>query len=167
MCVARIEEKKNQAMLLYALRDLDVDVTLIGGSHEPPYLKLCRRFMTARTHLAGNLEHQEVLQRLTSAAVHVLPSWAETPGIANLEAASAGARVAVSNNGTECEYFGELAEYVDPEDPATIRAAVERLLALPPRAPGDALAIRLRDFSAEMVGKRTLDGYRLALPSPR
>ena len=162
VCVARIEQKKNQAMLLYALRDLDADLTLIGGSHEPPYLNLCRRWMTPRVRLLGNLSHDDVLRELARAAVHVLPSWAETPGIANLEAAAAGARVAVSNNGTECEYFGELAEYVDPEEPAAIRAAVERLLSLPARAANDALESRLRGFNAEMVGKRTLDGYRLA-----
>jgi len=163
VCVARIEQKKNQAMLLYALRGLDADVTLIGGSHDQPYMDLCRRWMTPRVRVAGNLSHDDVLRELANAAVHVLPSWAETPGIANLEAAAAGARVAVSNNGTECEYFGELAEYVDPEEPAAIRAAVERLLALPPRAPDDALAMRLRAFDAGMVGKRTLEGYRLAL----
>lgn len=163
VCVARIEQKKNQAMLLYALRDLDVEVTLIGGSHEAPYLDLCRRWMTPRTRLMGNLAHEEVLRHLATAAVHVLPSWAETPGLANLEAAAAGARVVVSNNGTECEYFGELATYVDPENPAAIRAAVERLLLLPARDPGDALAARLRGFNAEMVGRRTLDGYRLAM----
>lgn len=162
VCVARIEQKKNQAMLLYALRDLDVDVTLIGGSHDKPYMELCRRWMTPRVRVLGNVAHDEVLRVLAGAAVHILPSWAETPGIANLEAAAAGARVAVSNDGTECEYFGELAEYVDPETPATMRTAVERLLSLPPRAPDDALANRLRAFDAGMVGKRTLDGYRLA-----
>ncbi len=163
VCVARIGQKKNQAMLLYALRDLDVDVTLIGGSHDRPYLDLCRRWMTPRVRVLGNLAHDEALRAIAGAAVHILPSWAETPGIANLEAAAAGARIAVSNNGTECEYFGELAEYVDPETPATMRTAVERLLSLPPRVPDDALAMRLRAFDATMVGRRTLEGYRLAL----
>jgi glycosyltransferase involved in cell wall biosynthesis len=162
-CVARIEQKKNQAMLLYALAGLDVDVLLIGGSHEPAYLDLCRRWTTPRTRLAGNLTHDEVLATLATIAVHVLPSWAETPGIANLEAAAAGARVVVSSDGTECEYFGEHVEYVDPADPAAIRKAVVRQLSLPPRDFDDALTMRLRAYNADVVGKRTLEGYRIAL----
>lgn len=163
VCVGRIEEKKNQALLLYALRDVDVDVTLVGGSHQPHYMELCRRWITPRVRVVGDLPQREVLTRLAHAAIHVLPSWAEIPGIASLEAAAAGARVVVSNNGTESEYFGELADYVHPEDPAGIRGAVLRALALPPREPGDALHRRLAAFSVDEVARRTLDGYRLAL----
>jgi glycosyltransferase involved in cell wall biosynthesis len=163
VCVARIEEKKNQAMLLYALRGLDADVTLIGGSHQSQYRELCDRWMTPRVRTIGNLSHEDVLRELHRAAVHVLPSWAETPGIANLEAAAAGARVIVSNDGTESEYFGELADYVDPLDPAGIRTAVERALVMPPREPDDALQRRLAAFSTSVVAERTLAGYRLAL----
>ena len=153
-------------MLLYALRGLDADVTLIGGSHQSEYRKLCDRWMTPRIRTIGNLTHEDVLRELSRAAVHVLPSWAETPGIANLEAAAAGARVIVSNDGTESEYFGELADYVDPLDPAGIRAAVERALALPPREQDDALHRRLADFSVAVVAERTLAGYRLARSLP-
>jgi len=163
VCVARIEEKKNQAMLLYALRGLDADITLIGGSHQAQYRKLVDRWITPRVRTIGNLAREEVFRLLAGAAVHVLPSWAETPGIANLEAAAAGARVVVSNDGTESEYFGELADYVDPLDPAGIRATVERALSLPPREPGDALQRRLASFAIDTVAERTLAGYRIAL----
>lgn len=167
VCVGRIEEKKNQALLLYALRGLDADVTLIGGSFEPPYMEICRRWIGPRVRVLGDIPHEAALAHLAKAAVHVLPSWAEIPGIASLEAAAAGARVVVSNNGTETEYFGELADYVEPEDPIGIRTAVERALALPPRQPGDALYRRLEAFSVAEVARRTLDGYALATALPR
>jgi glycosyltransferase involved in cell wall biosynthesis len=163
VCAARIEEKKNQAMLLYALRDLDVEITLIGGSHQPVYMEICKRWIGPNVRVLGNVEHAEALRIMARSALHVLPSWAEIPGISSLEAAAAGARVIVSNNGTECEYFGELADYVDPEDPRGMRRAVERALALPPRQPGDALYQRLEAFSVARVAERTLDGYRLVL----
>ncbi|HTX59653.1 MAG TPA: glycosyltransferase family 4 protein [Verrucomicrobiae bacterium] len=163
VCVARIEEVKNQAMLLYALQGLDADVTLVGLAHQPHYSKLCRRFVTPRVHFAGVLPHAEVFALLARSAVHVLPSYRETPGIVSLEAAAAGARVIVSNDGTEREYFGELADYVDPLDPRGIRCAVERALALPPREPGDELDRRIAAFTARNVGERTLAGYRIAL----
>lgn len=161
-CVARIERKKNQATLLYALRELDVDVTLAGGLHDEPYLDLCRRWAGPRVRMTGNLSYDDVFDVLRSAAVFVLPSWAETPGIATIEAALCGARIVASNDGTEFEYFGEHALYVDPLDPDGMRATIEHALSLPPREPDDALTQRLRGFDAAMVGRRTLDGYRLA-----
>jgi glycosyltransferase involved in cell wall biosynthesis len=160
VCAARIESKKNQAMLLYALRDLDVDVTLIGACYDPPYMELCRRFATERVRFTGSLSREETLRLMAGAAVHVLPSWAETPGLVSLEAAAMGARPVVSNNGTECEYFAEHALYVDPEDPTGIRAAVERALALPPRRLGDDLDRRVAAFDLVAVARRTLEGYR-------
>jgi glycosyltransferase involved in cell wall biosynthesis len=164
LCAARIEPKKNQAMLLYALRGLDVEVTLTGACYEPEYLELCRRFMTPRVRWLGPLEtREEVLRLMSAAAVHVLPSWAELPGLSSLEAAAMGARVAVSNDGTECEYFGEHALYVDPQDPASIRAAVEQALSLPARERDDALDRRLARFTLAETVERTLQGYRLAL----
>ncbi|HEY1429739.1 MAG TPA: glycosyltransferase family 4 protein, partial [Candidatus Tumulicola sp.] len=117
VCLARIERKKNQATLLYALRDLDVDVTLAGGWHDQPYLELCRRWASPRVSMPGNLEYDAAFALLRSAAVCILPSWAETPGIATIEAALCGARIVASNDGTEIEYFGENALYVDPLDP--------------------------------------------------
>ncbi|HTU83876.1 MAG TPA: glycosyltransferase family 4 protein [Candidatus Acidoferrales bacterium] len=167
VCVARVEPNKNQAMLLYALRDLDVDVTLIGACYEPEYADVCRRYLSPRHRWIGAVERDEVLARLAACAVHVLPSWFEFPGIASLEAAAMGAHVVVGSKGTECEYFGEFAQYVDPEDPAGIRAAVERALALPARRPGDALDRRLAQFALDTVAARTLDGYRIALSAKR
>jgi glycosyltransferase involved in cell wall biosynthesis len=164
MCAARIEPKKNQAMLLYALRDLDVEITLTGACYEPDYLKLCRRFMTPRVRWLGSLgTREEVLRLMTRTAVHVMPSWAELPGLSSLEAAAMGARVVVSNDATECEYFGEHALYVDPEDPGTIRAAVEAALATPPRESGDELDRHLAQFTVADTVRRTLEGYHLAL----
>ena len=59
------------------------------------------------------------------ASAHVLPSWAEGAALANLEAASAGYPIVVSDRSSEFEYFGDLALYLDPADPASIRRAVE------------------------------------------
>jgi len=163
VCAARIESKKNQAMLLFALRDLDVDVTLMGACYDEPYQQLCLRYAGTRVRMTGNLPREEALRVMATAAVHILPSWAETPGLVSLEAAAMGARVVVSNDGTECEYFGADALYVDPEDPAAMRAAIERALALPPRETGDPLDRRLATFTMENVARQTIEGYRSAL----
>jgi glycosyltransferase involved in cell wall biosynthesis len=163
VCVARIEPKKNQAMLLYALKDVGVEITLIGSCYEQEYIKVVNRWVTPRVRIVGELAREEVIRALSHAAVHVLPAWGETPGIANLEAARAGVRVVVSSDGTEREYFGEDAEYVDPMNPREIRAAVERALSLPPREHPDRLDRRLEGFTLERVADSTLRGYEIAL----
>ena len=53
-----------------------------------------------------------------AAAAHALPSWAEGAALANLEAAAAGCPIVVSDRSSEFEYFGDLATYCDPADPA-------------------------------------------------
>lgn len=163
VCAARIESKKNQAMLLYALRGLDADVTLVGACYDQPYMELCRRFASPRVRLTGNLPREEALGIMARAAVHILPAWAETPGLVSLEAAAMGARTIVSNDGTECEYFGAHALYVDPEDPQAMRNAVERALAMPPRDFDDALDRHVAGFTIDNVARQTLEGYRRAL----
>lgn len=162
-CAARIEPKKNQAMLLYALQDTDTEITLAGACYEPEYMKLCKRWTTSKTRMLGDVSREEVLRLAARAAVHVLPAWAETPGIANLEAAAAGARIVASSDGTEREYLGEFAEYVDPIDPQTIKTAVERALTAPARNYPDALDRRVAGFSVDAVAEKTLRGYEIAL----
>jgi glycosyltransferase involved in cell wall biosynthesis len=100
---------------------------------------------------------------MASAAVHALPSWQELPGLASLEAASSGARVVVGTRGCEREYFGPDADYADPAQPETIRAAVLRALERGPRAPGDALELRLRALTWRRHAEATLDAYERAI----
>ncbi|HEV2641206.1 MAG TPA: glycosyltransferase family 4 protein, partial [Candidatus Elarobacter sp.] len=133
LCAGRIEPKKNQAALLYALRDADVDVTLVGNAHDAGYLALCRRWATARTRFVEHAPHDEVVRMMANAAVHAHPSWLESPGLSSLEAAATGARIVAGDRGCEREYFGSDVDYADPADPATIRAAVLRALERGPR----------------------------------
>src|SRR5581483_4587265 len=106
----------------------DVDVTLVGRAYDEYYMKLCRRWATPRTQFLPQMTPAEIFALMSRAAVHVLPSWCETPGLASLEAAAAGAQVVVGNRGSEFDYFGTHAEYADPVDPASIREAVLRAL---------------------------------------
>ncbi len=163
VCAGRIASRKNQAMLLYALRDLDVEITLTGVSRDPQYRELCERFGTPRVRFAGHVTRTELLDLLARCSVHVLPSWWETAGIASMEAAAAGARIVVGAAGCEFEYFGDDADYLDPGDPSSIRAAIERALARGARALGDALEARMHALNWESAGRATLAAYRRAL----
>lgn len=167
ICAGRVEPRKNQAALLYALRDVPVDVTIVGRAYEPAYLALCRRWATPRTTFVDHVPQHELVAMLARAAVHVLPSWVDTPGLASLEAAATGARVVTGARGTEHEYFGAEADYADPLDPATIRAAVVRALERGPRDRGDGLERRLGARTWHAHGERTLEAYARAVARRR
>jgi glycosyltransferase involved in cell wall biosynthesis len=167
LCAARIESKKNQAALLYALRDADVDVTLVGGAYDPRYLALCRRWATPRTRFVEHAPHDEVVRMMANAAVHAHPSWLESPGLSSLEAAATGARIVTGDRGCEREYFGPDVDYADPADPATIRAAVLRALERGPRDRGDALERRLGAHTWRRTGEATLEAYARAIAARR
>jgi glycosyltransferase involved in cell wall biosynthesis len=167
LCAGRIEPKKNQAALLYALHGLDVDVTLVGSAHDPRYLALCRRWATARTRFVEHAPHDDVVRMMASAAVHAHPSWLESPGLSSLEAAATGARIVTGDRGCEREYFGPDVDYADPADPATIRAAVLRALERGPRDRGDALERRLGARTWRRTGEATLEAYARAIAAHR
>ena len=60
--------------------------------------------------------------------VFVLPTWFETPGLAAMEAALAGANLVVTREGSTREYFKEFAEYVNPASVPDIRDKILRAL---------------------------------------
>ncbi|HYW53997.1 MAG TPA: glycosyltransferase family 4 protein [Dongiaceae bacterium] len=167
LCAGRIEPKKNQAALLYALRDVDVDVTLVGHAHDPPYLALCKTWATPRTRFVEHASHDEVVRMMAGAAVHAQPSWLESPGLSSLEAAATGARIVAGDRGCEREYFGPDVDYADPADPATIRAAVLRALERGPRDRGDALERRLGARTWRRTAEATLEAYARAVAAHR
>jgi len=124
LCAARLEPNKNQLMLLWALRDLALPLVLAGKETDPEYAALCRRWAGPRVHLLGELPPDLLASAYRAARVHALPSWSETPGLANLEAAAAGCALVVGNRGTEQEYLDGHAHVCDPGDWRSIRAAV-------------------------------------------
>jgi len=163
LCAGRVEPKKNQAALLYALRDVDVDVTLVGHAYDASYLALCRRWAGPRTHFVEHVPQDELRRMMSRAAVHAHPSWLETPGLSSLEAAGAGANIVTGDRGSEREYFGPGVDYADPADPRSIRAAVLRALRRPVRSGGDALERRLREFTWRRTAEATRTAYELAI----
>lgn len=163
LCVGRIEPRKNQLALIEALRGTGIPLTLVGqpGRFSRPYFERCQRTAGPDVQfIAGRLPERlrEIYQK---ARVHALVSWYETPGLTSLEAALCGCALVVTPGGCTREYFGEDAEYAQPDDVGSIRAAVERALARPPSR---GLAERIaREFNWDQAGARTVEAYELAL----
>ncbi|MBC7542910.1 MAG: glycosyltransferase family 4 protein [Candidatus Sericytochromatia bacterium] len=124
LCAGRIEPRKNQHMLIWALRDTGLPLVLVGRRIDADYERLCRRWAGDNVHFIPELSPQMLASAYAAARVHAMPSWVETPGIANLEAALAGCNLVVGNRAIETEYFGDLAYVCDPANWRSIRDAV-------------------------------------------
>ena len=125
MQAGRIEPGKNQAMLCWALRHIDVPIVLIGGSkHWPSYAQLCSSISGSRLQIFEHMPQSLLASAYAAAAVHTLPSWMETCGLVSLEAALSGTPLVGSTFGHELEYLEGDAWYADPGDASSIQKAV-------------------------------------------
>lgn len=126
VCVARVEPRKNQLMLVNALRDSGLPIVLIGHEAHPEYADLIRRFGGPDVVMIDRLEPNSDMLRsaIAGARVFVLPSWVEGAPLTALEAAATGANMVLSNRSGEREYIGDHARYCDPSSPNSIRQTV-------------------------------------------
>lgn len=129
ICVARFDPRKNHLRLIEAIKKIKLPLLLVGNKIDTQkyYNKLIDKHINGNKNIkVVNYQSQEELYKYYQAAsVHALPSWAETPGLVNIEAAASGCKLVVSDRGSEKEYFGELASYCNPEDVNSILKAIE------------------------------------------
>jgi glycosyltransferase involved in cell wall biosynthesis len=168
LCVGRFEPRKNQAMLIRALRDEPYDLVFIGGEHNAEYAALCRSLAGPRVHFLGPQPIGMVASAYAAASVHALPAWVELPGLVNLEASMAGCSLVVGNRGEEVSYFRGLADPCDPRDWRSIRMAVRRARhAASPERSAQIKAFAVEKFDWHWVAGRTQACYSAAIAEAR
>jgi len=164
LCVGRLESRQNQLMLLEALRDDHRPVVLVGGgfSYEPDYARLCAAYRRrGATLLIDQLPGSLLGAARAEAAVHCTPGWYELPGLASLAAARLGTRVAAASWGAIADYLDGTIAYCEPDDPESIRRAIETTRRLDP----DAAAEQARRFTWERTARETLALYEEIAPT--
>jgi glycosyltransferase involved in cell wall biosynthesis len=166
LCVGRVEPRKNQALLAFALRESGLPLVFIGHEPDRAYADLVRRWAGPNVVFAGRVEPNSALlaSALAGARVFCLPSWSEGAPLVALEAAAAGCNMVLSNRSAEREYFGELSRYVDPADPDDILAqvmAAHREGRTPARAQQLQALVRA-EHSWEGYARHTRDAYDAA-----
>ena len=124
LITGRVETRKNQLMLLTALRNSNLPIVIAGGQSDKNYLELCKKVAPPNTFFVGRLDDEMLKSARAAARVHALPSWWECAGISHMEAALDGCNIVVGNKAAEPEYFGDGAYYCDPSDVNSIRTAV-------------------------------------------
>lgn len=162
---ARIEGRKCQLELVRAVRNLDVDLVLIGkpAPNHIAYYEAVKRESNDRVHFLGQVNHDQLAQYYAAAKVHALISWMETPGLSSLEAGAMGCNLVVTEKGDTRDYFMDDVHYCNPESIDSIRLAIQKALTIPKNK---ALSERIRtNYTWENTAKMTLSGYKLALES--
>lgn len=122
-------ERKNVLALIQALGRIDHPSVVVGRIIRGKYGEACVREAAKHKQILlidGLDNHSELLASAYAGCdVFVLPSLFETPGIAALEAGLAGAKIVITPHGGTKEYFGEMAEYVDPYSVDSIQHGIE------------------------------------------
>lgn len=163
LCVARIEGRKNQLNMIRGLRNTTYRVQIHGkpSPNNIAYYEQCKREATANIHFSSWLTENELYTMYHSAKVHVLPSYFETTGLSSLEAAVMGCNIVITDRGDTRDYFGDHAWYCDPDDPASIKAAVDAAFAAP--YDNDFRDYILQHYTWEQAAKETLKAYHQVL----
>ncbi len=105
----------------------------------------------ADVELLGRLTPAEMVRRLASAEIFAAPARYEPFGLAVLEAAAAGCALVLGNIPSLRENWSGAALFVDPENAAALRAAINALIASPKERTRLAAAAQAR------AGRLTLD----------
>lgn len=161
-----VEPRNNQLLLLYALRNTDLPVVIVGPVPYPEYLRKCEQAAAPTTLFLERLPAAMLHSALAAARVFALPGWWQSAPNAALLAALAGCSIVLGDRGGEKEYLGADAHYCDPASVQSIGAAVLRAYArhgerAPQRA---ALAQRIAaQYSATVQAQQLTELYDTVL----
>ena len=163
--LGQIEPRNNQLSFLWAMRDADVPVVVLGDASPANewYLAECRRSAGPNVQFVQHVRHDDPLLASAYAACGclVLANWFDPPGCPALEAAMSGTPLVLPAGGCASEYFGQQAFYVNPCDLPGIRSAVLAALA---RGRSKSLARHVHTyFSWDAAAKATREAYQRVL----
>ncbi len=126
----RVEPRKNLLGLIRATRVAELPLVVIGdpvpGCED--YAKKCVAEGTGHVKWHPRIEPDDPMLASAYAAARVfaMPSWFETPSLAALEAALAGAGIVITPYGCTKEYFGDYVSYARPGHEQELVSALRR-----------------------------------------
>ncbi|MDM7532900.1 glycosyltransferase family 4 protein [Lacticaseibacillus paracasei] len=101
LCAARIEPLKNQLRILKALKKYpDLPVVFVGSDKgDAKYNSAVKKYAEKRgnTFFIGEVSQEEMAFVYSNAAVHVLPSFQESSGLASIESLFCGTPIVTSS----------------------------------------------------------------------
>lgn len=155
---ARIDPRKNLLSLVKSIKNRSIDII---GSETPNHKKYAanvREHASDNVTFRGFVENANLAQEFNKFKIHVLPSWLETPGLSQLEAAACGCNIVSTNKGSAIDYFKDMATYCDPNEINSINDAVESRIdnLISPKNMSEFVK---DNFSWSVAGLQTLKAY--------
>ncbi len=129
---ASISTRKNQLKLIDACATFELPLVLTGTDRvEPALVKKWNSDYKLRPNIIclPRLSREELIAAYLGSSVTVSATLFETAGIANLEAALLGARLAVSNLPVLKEYLGTYPVFFNPHNTGSITQGIKEALA--------------------------------------
>jgi len=158
-------KRKNILALVKALQQIEHPSVIIGKMLNTEETIEVKELLEKNKKIIwiDELPHDSPLLASAYAAcdVFALPSQFETPGIAALEAGLAGAKIVITPHGGTKDYFGAIADYVDPYSVESIRNGIISALN---RKKDTTLREHIRkEFLWSKVAEKTLNVYKEVL----
>lgn len=163
--IGRLAAPKDPFLLLDALPQ-DCYLTIIGDGPQKNQLAIAIKNLNIgdRVSLTGALSRDEVMKRLSTADIFVLPTRYEGLPYTILEAMAHGVPVVASDVGGVKETVGEDAGIVvPPDDVNALTHALDRLITHPElrQQMGETARLKVQNvFSVETMCQKTLDIYQ-------
>lgn len=170
--VGVFSERKNVPFFLEAFAALpketreSMNILLTGNRRKnKPYPQIldciARKRLEKNVHIVPNIPQNDLITLYSMARCLVFPSLYEGFGLPVLEAMQCGCPVITSNASSLPEVAGDAAVYIDPRDPASLLAALQKVLGdevVRKKLKVDGLA-RAAVFSWERTATMTHDVY--------
>ncbi len=154
-------QRKNVLSLIKALEKIDHPAVIIGDVANTKESEICLQEAKKNKNLIviKGLRHDDPILASAYAAcdTFILPGRYETPGIAAMEAALAGAKIVITKYGGTKDYFENMVEYVDPYSIDSIHQGIVKSLN---RIKDDQLKNHIKDnFLWDKIAQRTVKMY--------
>lgn len=162
--VGRIDGNKNVLSTILCCKKLNIPLVVIGDKADILYWKKIEKEIDGKNIIyLGFKKNDELIPYYYNAKIHILPSYRETPGLVNLEAASLGCGIVTTRIGSSIEYFGNLAYYCEPNDIHSIEKAI---LGAWNNPKGNELSKLVREkYTWHLAAKNTLEVYEKIINS--
>lgn len=132
LCVATIEERKNQLVILEALQKGQFDIPVVFAGREKEYSRKLKKFISdhqlKNIFFTGQVPAEDLPGLYQNASLFVYPSVFEGFGIPILEALNSGVPVITSGESCFPEAGGEGSLYVDVDQPEALAEAIGKVL---------------------------------------